>query len=1111
MIYSLQVAISAKKGMIFLKKAISMLLVLATLLGCCTMIFSCKRHEDDDDGVKNTLKTGGEVLVDFTNTANITDAGLSVKTDDVKISSNAGSWNLGSKKTVEFKLSKTDLSSYKEISVWMNNKSSKDVKFVFKLVSDNASTSEKDCYQETITVHPGWHEYKIPFSELDAGTSTPIGFDSVSSIIFDAGSLSGSVSAEIMVDSFYGKFNKTGTLKVMTGFKDNYKKVTYTYNELASSLCFYEDSTAYLYDQLRYVLSETDSTVAVTADSKTAYIPVAVVAEHRGATDLVASAEKVSFKYNGNSYEFTPESNIQVIGTSLGMAPGQTISTKPVVSGSYIMIPMEKCAEIFGYELFYDKMGLVILSDKKDIYDSTDDYNKIYALIEKIAYCERTGEELISDMNSLYPDDTHTRLILSQSDFDRLKKLKDTDPQYSVWFKNFEKSYGKESADYTDAMPKWDLTDGYRLLVVSREVKDRLVNFSFLYKMTGDKDYADKVYDIMYATITRFKDPVTGVQSWHPEHFLDCGELMYSYSIGYDWCYDAFDADQLRKLEDGVIECGFGAALGTGGVAKWWNDPDNLAAYNEQLAAEGKDAYNGYTGSNSVFPYNIGTVNTRYKKFEFDRPNWTNNWSAVCNGGILAMALAFANAGYNEETKEFFSTYSEYLLDCVLYSFHYSLEESYATDGGYPEGPGYWSYGTTYTIILLASLDSATGNCEGMVDAPGFRESFYYINALGTEKYGIWGYHDAGDGAKPGLADTSLFFWFAARTGDDAIGNIRYNRMVKEYGSPTFWDMMWYDPAVSDAEITLPLDYVYHGIDVAVFRSEWGDNTLYCGLHGGDNNASHGQLDIGNFILEYGGTRFFVDLGADEYNLVAYNGNRVTYFTNPYRYWFYRMKAEGHNTLIINPMKVDTTFITNGKAQAEVRTGKDGQQYKNYDQYLNVVSDMTRFESGKTSALAVIDMGVAYPDAKYGERGMYVTDNRTTVIIQDELALKNDGNTIYWMAHTRNAEIRLADDKKSAVITIDGKSLSVTVVTPDGSDLEYEFGYGQANYLKETGLVTQTGNGTGMGEYSRQGFQRLYIKSTNVGKDYKIAVVCRLLSDGPYQYTWTDIKDWTVD
>ncbi len=1120
--------------MIFLKKAISLLLVFATLLGCCTLMLSCKPKDKDGSGNNGaTLNYGGEAVVDFANVANITGAGLSVKTDDVKTSASAGSWDLGSKKTVEFPLAKNDLSSYKEISVWINNKSSKDVKFVFKLMSDNGSTNEKDCYQTTVTIHPGWHEYKFPFSELDEGTSKPIGFDSVTSIVFDAGALSSSGNAELIVDSVYGKFQKTGTLDILNGFKTldhkdlngNRKKddyITFEYAELANALCFYEDSTAYLYNQLRYVLSESNSRIAVTADTKTTYIPVSVVAQHRGATELVASAEKVSFKYNGNSYEFTADSNIQVVGTALGIAPGQTINTKPMVIGDYIMIPMEKCAEIFGYQLFYDKMGLVILSDKADIYDSTDDYDKIYNLIEKIAYSIRTGEELVADMNTLYPEDTHTRILLNQSDFDRLKKLKETDPVYSIWFRRFEEAHGKKSVTYTAAMPKFELGDGYRLLEMSRDVMNRLIRLSFLYKMTDDEDYADKVYDIMYASITRFQDPVTGAQSWHPEHFLDTGELMYGYSIGYDWCYDTFDDEQRQKLEDGIIEVGFGAALGTGAVAKWWNDPENLNKYNEELALAEKDAYSGYTFSQGCAPYNIGVYTgigaseNKYKKFDFNRTNWINNWSAVCNGGITAMALAFANAGYNEETKEFFSTYSKYLLDGVLFCFHYSLEESYATDGGYPEGPGYWSYGTTYTTVIFAALESATGASEGMTEAPGFRESFYYVNAIGSLEKGIWNYHDSG----VGRPDTGLFFWFAERTGDTAIGKIRYQILADGYNGPNFWDMMWYNPDNLTSDKELPLDYIYHGIDTVVFRSDWSNNSLFCGLHGGANAASHGQLDIGNFILEYGGTRFFVDLGSDEYNLVAYGKkNQVTYFEHPYRYWFYRMKAEGHNTLVINPMKVDTANTTKGDAAQSVIKTKDGVQYKNYDQRYSAVADIIRFESNAKSALAVIDFGPAYIEtmAGGGVRGMYVADDRSTVIIQDELSLskptdEEKGHTIYWMAHTENAEIKLSDDKKSAIITIDGKSLSVSVVLPEGSDLEYEFGFGQANYLKETGLVTQTGSGgANKGEYSRQGYQRLYIKSTGVGRDYKIAVVCRLLSDGPYQYTWTDIKDWKLE
>ena len=58
-----------------------------------------------------------------------------------------------------------------------------------------------------------------------------------------------------------------------------------------------------------------------------------------------------------------------------------------------------------------------------------------------------------------------------------------------------------------------------------------------------------------------------------------------------------------------------------------------------------------------------------------------------------------------------------------------------------------------------------------------------------------------------------------------------------------------------------------------------------------------------------------------------------------------------------------------------------------------------------------------------------------------------------------------------------------------------------ATYLPENGLQTQ------VGEYTRDGYQKLVITTEGVA-DYKMAVVCSLLSDGIYDYKYTPIDEW---
>ncbi len=1045
-----------------MKKAISLLLLISTLLGMCSAFASCKRTPDSgDDGDKTAAITSKQTVVaDFNDTSVISASGLN-KVNGEKRSENGGAVTLGaSQQTVAIPFSNTDLSNDMEFSIWIKSSSDADVKVKLYAISDDASTADIESYASPkIALKSGWNEYRLPFSEFTQNSSSVLGWSAISELdfVFDAGNSGTTVT----FDTVCVCSQKIGTMK---GFE---------YAAISDAVCFYEDCGLYFYNQLRYSMNENDEDVAVRSDNDTMFVPVSILAQHRGAADITLSEDKttVTFKYNSKEHTFKVGNSVEYTGISTGNRPGKALSSKIISSGDYVLVPMEYCAEIFGYQLFYNEMGIAIFSDEMYEYDpnNTSNYDKLYSITEAICYKNYTGAEMLRNMDALYPNDEHTRLLASQDDFDRLKGLIETDSTYAAWFKRFVTKYGKDSSTYKNAgTSKFDLEDNYRLLSVSRDIMNRVLPLALLYKLTGDTDYAAAVVKDLNA-LTKFKDPMTGTRSWHPEHFLDTGEIMWAFALGYDWCYDYFTDDQRESYEDAVWEMGYGAAFGFGDLYDWWAADDAQEKWDAYVEEIGK----GYTYSGkNCWPYPNGTPSEK----------WTNNWSTVCNGGMTAMALAFANV---DDT---FREYSERLLDCVTYCIPACLKISYAPDGGYPEGPGYWSYGTTYAAVLFCNLRSATGSSYGFFNCAGFGESFYFVCDTAGEG-GVWNYHDAGSGNN----DTAIFSMYANLSGDSNIGAYRYDRLMNGGATVSYWDLIFYDPANYGDSIEMSLDSYYKGIRTVTFRSSWDEeNPLFCGLHGGDNNASHGQLDIGNFILEYGSTRFFIDLGSDEYNLTYGDSLAVRYFTLPYRHWYYRMRAEGHNTLVVNPSKVDTNDTSSNSNQ-------NGRQF---DQLYSATSDVLKFDSGDSMAYAVVDMGCAYLDASSGQRGMWVINDRSAVVIQDEVKFTK-ASTVYWFGHLgKGAECTISEDKKQAIIKLNGLSLLCTIVTED-PNLDTKFSLSNAEYLQETGLKNQKG------EYDRSGYTKLVATTTGV-TDYNVAIVCSLLNDGDCTYEWTDIADWFV-
>ena len=213
---------------------------------------------------------------------------------------------------------------------------------------------------------------------------------------------------------------------------------------------------------------------------------------------------------------------------------------------------------------------------------------------------------------------------------------------------------------------------------------------------------------------------------------------------------------------------------------------------------------------------------------------------------------------------------AELLLRDALDSIPHSLA-SYAPDGGWAESPGYWHYGTSYTVIFLAALQSALNTDFGLSAAKGFdhtgRFRIYCSSASGK----TFNYADAHDHTEP----APEMFWLARRFAEPVYA-WQEQRLLDAGGVPHTLDLVWFQPdGRSPKQAGWPLDAIFHGVQAAFLRSSWDDaNAVFVGIKGGDNKANHGNLDLGAFVLDGGGVRWALDLGPDDYNLPAYFGSQ---------------------------------------------------------------------------------------------------------------------------------------------------------------------------------------------------------------------------------------------
>lgn len=519
-------------------------------------------------------------------------------------------------------------------------------------------------------------------------------------------------------------------------------------------------------------------------------------------------------------------------------------------------------------------------------------------------------------LDTLRPE--HPRLLVEPGTFARLKKLVADDP---VAKKMYASIRGSANSILDDDPAEYEIPDGKRLLSVSRRILYRVTTLALVYKIDGDRKYLDRAWAELNAG-ARFKD-------WNPSHFLDTGEMTQAFAVGYDWLYHDWSDAQRKTIRDAIVEHGLKPGLN---------------------AYDGTERYGWWAG----------------RKL---------NWNQVCNGGLIAGALAIAE----DEPK-----IARTIVHSAVRSLPLALGE-FAPDGGFPEGPGYWGYAMKYTVFALAALDSALGKDFGLSDMPGLAQTGRYAIHMTGPHGTTFNYCDSGSV----FSGTPCMRWLAVRYDTPA-----YARFAAQRPKQSAFDLVWYRPA---GEATaLPRDRYFRKIQAVTMRSRWDDpDATFVGMQAGTNDVGHGHLDQGSFVLDAAGERWAIDMFHDNYNLPG--------FFSKQRYTYYRNRAESHNTLVLNPSAAP-------------------------DQGPESAGRIERFTPDDKRPFAIADLSNAYrTHARSVRRGIALIDRRD-VLVHDEIRSDQPVDA-YWLMHTE-AKIKLSNDGRIATLTQGGKTLTAVLVTP---------------------------------------------------------------------------------
>lgn len=477
---------------------------------------------------------------------------------------------------------------------------------------------------------------------------------------------------------------------------------------------------------------------------------------------------------------------------------------------------------------------------------------------------------------------------------------------------------------------------------------------------------------------------VCSFSDWNPSHYLDVGEMTMALAFALDWTAGDLPESTIDKAIKAIIDKGIMPSYETDKRSNiWWIDGNN-------------------------------------------------NWNQVCNGGMIAGSIAIA-----EVNPELASKTIKRSLD----GLPHALDE-YRPDGVYPEGSTYWGYGTAFSVVTNAMLESAFGTDFGLGDYPGFKDSAYFRLLMNAPSGWYYNYADCGD-KRISNPDVTLA-WFASKSGDELFFErerflnpthsfkIQKNTMqtaAKEIGRLRRLNgagLVWVAQYEKQKESELPSSWKGGGTNpIAVFTGGSDDPySYYLGCKGGSGTVNHGNMDAGSFIFEINGERWVTDPGNQAYHDLEKTGFDLWNKAQDSQRWTLLNKGNfGHSTITINNQlhKVD------GKAT------------------------IVDFKHGEKPEVT-FDLTPVFEGVLKSSKRKFTKESPTSLLIDDLIKINESTETITWqLITTFDIEVTgegatiskpeyssITPQKKLFVENISHPDISMKVISLDPPPLELD-------------------------------------------------------------------------
>ncbi|MEM7033280.1 MAG: heparinase II/III family protein [Chloroflexota bacterium] len=361
------------------------------------------------------------------------------------------------------------------------------------------------------------------------------------------------------------------------------------------------------------------------------------------------------------------------------------------------------------------------------------------------------------------------------------------------------------------APPRIDEHTLGHILIQARLFSRRVVSLSGYFRLTDDIRYAQKAWDFIEDALTW---PQWYVTNPHSNGFnLATGEIAVSLAL------------TLTFLED-------------------WLSPHKRQTLVSQIKTRIIQPYLQMCAPPTP---DIAPVNW-YRR--------TNNWNAVCNGGMLVLALTLADE--DEQAAK--------AIPVALKGLQYLIDTLHH-DGSSKEGIGYWQYGTSYLAYALLSYEKKTDQTHPILASEALTTGLHFPFDFSPNGIGL----SFGDGNRL-TSNLGALLPLAQRVNQPKIIAEVNNRFLQskafihpspsdEHGRFTELLGVLFTSPVDIAARPKPAFQIYKDNGWALFRR----NDITLSFRSGNTDVPHAHRDLNSIQVARGDVRLLENLGNMPY------------------------------------------------------------------------------------------------------------------------------------------------------------------------------------------------------------------------------------------------------